>query len=577
MVREQSPRPPAQAPPAREPGGDRRWRALPVASALLFAVLALDAARTETPTIDEFAHVAAAHALLDQGRLDLYGKSPPLGRVLLALPSLADPAVVVPEVVEPPYGWGPWRYGDRFMRANARHYLALFTRSRAVVVLLSLLTAGLVFVWSRELFGERAASLATSLFLLQPTVLAHGHLATLDMASTASIFASAWCLRRALASGSPARLAAAGGVWGVALLVKFTAWLLLPAYLVLVAWRARRPGRAAAQLALLGGAAVATVNLGMGFQGSFTPLGDYRLRSGFGRSVQAWLPAATPVPLPAAYVRGFDAQKLDVEHGEFASYALGHWSREGVWYYEGLALLLKTPLPMLILLALVPLALWQRAPPGRELACLLAPLLVLGLMLSVFNALNVGIRYLLPLYPFAFVLVGGLFDRDDTRWARPLRVAGIAALLWHVGSASWVHPAHLAYFNLAAGGPSEGHRYLLDSNYDWGQDLYRLAPALDEMGVEGPVALLYLGHVDAGLYGVEFVLAPRRPIAGVVAASASYVKGFVYPVMGPDGRPRPVRAHHLAWLAGREPTRRLGSIWLYDLRESADPGRGAPR
>jgi 4-amino-4-deoxy-L-arabinose transferase-like glycosyltransferase len=552
----------------REPA-PRRWRLLPLAAGLLFAALALDAARTETPTIDEFAHVAVAHALLDQGRLDLYSKSPPLGRALLALPSLLDARVKVPVVRESPFGWGPWRYGERFMRANAQHYFEIFTRSRAVVVLLTLLTAGLLFAWSRELFGERGAALATSLFLLQPSVLAHGHLATLDMASTASIFASAWMLRWACARASWGRLVPAGAVWGLALLVKFTAVLLVPAYLALVAWHARRPGRALAQFALLFGVAIATVNLGMGFQGSFARLGDYRFSSSFGRTLKSWLPDATPVPLPVHYVRGFDAQKVDVEHGEFPSYSLGHWSQDGVWYYEILALLLKTPLPMLALLAALPFALWRRPPPRRELAFLLLPLLTLGLLLTAFNALNVGIRYLLPLYPFAFVLLAGLFDGADAKRARVWRTAGLAALSWHVASALWVHPDYLAYFNLAAGGPSQGSRYLLDSNFDWGQDLYRLRPALTELGVEGPIALLYFGHVDPRLYGVDYRIAPREPFEGIVAASVSYVKGFAYPVTGRDGRLVAVRGDHLAWLAGREPVRKLGSIWLYDTRAEA--------
>ncbi len=62
------------------PPPPRRWRALPAVAALLFSLLALNAARLETPTLDEFAHVAAGHALLEHGASLLYAKSPPLGR-----------------------------------------------------------------------------------------------------------------------------------------------------------------------------------------------------------------------------------------------------------------------------------------------------------------------------------------------------------------------------------------------------------------------------------------------------------------------------------------------------------------
>lgn len=563
MVREHAP----------SPSADRRWRALPVAAGLLFACLALDAARTETPTIDEFAHVAAAHALLVHGRSDLYAKSPPLGRALLALPSLADASVRTPLVREQPFGWGPWQYGYRFMMANAGHYLSIFTRSRAVVVALSLATAWLLFLWARSLFGERAAAITTALLLTTPTLLAHGHLATLDVASTGAIFASAFALRWACGEGGGAgRVALAGLVWGIALLVKFTAVLLLPAFALLLALRhvaapgdGRGWGRAAGHLALLSATALLVVNAGMGFRGSFTALSDYPMASGFGKQAQRLLPGALPVPLPWDYVRGFDAQKLDVENAEFPSYALGTWRREGVWWYEGLALLLKTPLPLLALLAATPFVLWRRPMERRELLFAALPLLSLGILLTAFNSLNVGIRYLLPLHPFALLLLAALFrDAASRAWS----AFGAGAVAWQVAVAAAVHPGYLAYFNLAAGGPSQGHRYLLDSNYDWGQDLYRLPAALEELGVGEPVALLYFGHVAPSLYGIEHVLPPSGPFEGIVAASVTYVKGFAYPAPGPDGRPTRVGRDSLAWLEGREPVRRLGSIWIYDTRSA---------
>ena len=132
-----------------------------------------------------------------------------------------------------------------------------------------------------------------------------------------------------------------------------------------------------------------------------------------------------------------------------------------------------------------------------------------------------------------------------------------------------VHPAHLAYFNPLSGGPANGQRWLLDSNLDWGQDLYRLPAALAERGVREPVKLLYFGHVDPRLYGIDSVLLPPGPAAGVIAVSVTYLMGFSYPVTAPDGGFVPVGVDHVAWLRGREPDVRLGSLWLYDLRGAA--------
>jgi 4-amino-4-deoxy-L-arabinose transferase-like glycosyltransferase len=454
------------------------------------------------------------------------------------------------------------------MRANATDYFAIFASGRAVTTALALLAAWLVFRWARQLFGLPPAALSTALFLLSPTLLAHAHLATLDVACATSILASVLAVRRAYRSGDAtgrrlAGFALAGALWGLALLVKFTAVLLLPVWLAAAVLERRgRLRRAAAELALLGGVALVVVNAGMGFQGSFSPLGSFRFGSEFARGVQAWLPGATPVPLPRDWLRGFDAQKRDVERGEFPAYLRGEWSREGFWYYEAVALLVKTPLPLLGVLALAPLALVRRPPARGELAWLLLPMGLLGVLLTALNQLNVGIRYLLPLQPFACVALAGLW-RWGGRRAQALGLVVVALLLLTVVR---IHPAYLGYFNPIAGGPAGGYRWLLDSNLDWGQDLHRVAPALAARDAREPVWLLYFGHVDPGLYGIDFRVPPAHPVEGLLAVSVSYLAGLAYPAPGPGGRSVRIEADRLAWLRGREPDARLGSLWLFDLR-----------
>jgi 4-amino-4-deoxy-L-arabinose transferase-like glycosyltransferase len=561
------------APPGagESPSGHRGWQALALGAALAFALLALDAARLETPTIDEFAHVPAGHAVLVHGNLDLYSKNPPLGKALLAAPNVLLRSVRVPPPQEPSFGWGPWQYGRRFMKANSASYFSLFTTSRAVVIVFALLAGGIVFLWTRALFGERAAATSSALFLLCPTVLAHGHLATLDVLCATTIAGSLLALRSALAGDGLPRFVGVGGVLGLALLVKFSGLLLVPVFALLVLLaRGRRVGRALGELAVVFGMAAVVVNGGMAFRGSFAPLGEFAFGSDFARSLQRVLPAGTPVPAPLDYVRGFDAQKRDVERAEFPSYFRGSWSREGVWYYEAAALLVKTPLPLLALLGFTPFALWRQRLPGHELALLGAPILVLGLLLTGLNSLNVGTRYLLPLYPFAFIAMGAAFARGG----RATSISAVALVALIAALAIRVHPGYLGFFNALAGGPDGGHRFLLDSNLDWGQDLYRLPRALERLDPQGeaPLQLLYFGHVEPELYGLEFTL-PEEGAPGWVAASVSYLEGFAYPAPAPGRRSTRVPRDALAWLEGQEPVARLGSIWLFDRRGADAPQR----
>ncbi len=87
---------------------------------LLYLLLALTSLWNKSVTVDEYAHLPAACAVLQHGTLDLYGKNPPLVRYLLGAPAVAAGAVVpVPRLPTLGAGWDPWTYGDRFVAANA--------------------------------------------------------------------------------------------------------------------------------------------------------------------------------------------------------------------------------------------------------------------------------------------------------------------------------------------------------------------------------------------------------------------------------------------------------------------------
>jgi hypothetical protein len=552
------------------------WRGATCAAAAVFLVLCILAARRETPTIDEFGHVPAGANYWKHGQFILYAKNPPLLRLWMALPVVADSRVVVPAFGGNPLAWGPWEYGQKFMEANRVLYLDYFFRARLMVVLLGLATGALIFLWTRRLFGERAAAVAASLFFLSPPILAHGHLATVDMGCTFTILAACLALGWACRRGGAAAMAVAGTALGVALAVKFTALLVVPAVLVLLLSSREAahasPGKRAAlwarDAAIVISAALLVVNASYGFKGSFHRLDSYRFYSRFCLGVQAAAPGALPVPMPRDYLLGFDAVKRDTESGEeFQSYLRGEWSRQGWWHYNLVALLVKTPVPVL-LLALAGIALWRRSGvAAAETWPIVLPAASLFLFLSAFNSVNTGIRYVLPLYPFLHLATGAVFAERGgggrSRWRDALAIFALAAGLVTAVAA---YPDELAYFNVIAGGSEHGHEWLLDSNLDWGQDLYRVPAAVARLKPSGPIGLLYCGHVDPGLYGIEYYPVPPRPVEDVLAVSVNFVMGMRYLAPAPGGKIAWVAPDHLAWLKAYEPVARLGSIWVYDTR-----------
>jgi hypothetical protein len=108
---------------------------------------------------------------------------------------------------------------------------------------------------------------------------------------------------------------------------------------------------------------------------------------------------------------------------------------------------------------------------------------------------------------FSIIFVGrlGAVLEAQQLW----RKASVLLLLgWAVISYLSVHPHSLAYFNELAGGPDKGHRHLLGSNIDWGQDLFRLKRWMEEHPDAAPVKVAYFNHIDPRIVGLDFELPP---------------------------------------------------------------------
>jgi hypothetical protein len=278
--------------------------------------------------------------------------------------------------------------------------------------------------------------------------------------------------------------------------------------------------------------------------------------------------------VPEDYVRGL---LFVMKHSERRStFLLGHLSDDGFPHYFLVSFLLKTPLPLLVLVLLA-LARIPRLSP-RTAMFLWGPVAIyLGLTLG--RGLQIGHRHLLPILPFLLVAAGEA-SAGLLRWRRPIGLVVLGVLgVWYATGTLANHPHHLAYFNELGGGPSRGWQLLVDSNLDWGQDLKRLKKWLDAHGVE-EVKLSYFGSASPTYYGIRGERLPgysaphppritREVFPGdVVAVSATNLQG-VY--LDPEDRGLMER------LRGLRPVGRVGrSILVYraDFRWPA-PGVGA--
>ncbi|HEV3460358.1 MAG TPA: glycosyltransferase family 39 protein, partial [Thermoanaerobaculia bacterium] len=220
------------------PGEVRRPAAARAAGLLLvgaFVALCAHGLRWDSPTVDEFAHLPAGYYYLRTGNFELYDLNPPLPRVWSALPLLAVAPSIDTGARLRDDGWYPWVFATDFMRRNGARLELIFLLGRLPVVALGGLLLLLVWHWARRLYGEGAGLVALAGCAFCPSLIAHAHLATTDVACALGAAGALYLAQRWIERPRLPGLLAAGVALGLAQLTKFSAVLLYPVLLLLAA------------------------------------------------------------------------------------------------------------------------------------------------------------------------------------------------------------------------------------------------------------------------------------------------------------------------------------------------------
>jgi 4-amino-4-deoxy-L-arabinose transferase-like glycosyltransferase len=321
--------------------------------------------------------------------------------------------------------------------------------------------------WAYRLWGSRAVPLAMALASLEPNLVAHSSLVTTDMGFTLFISLTVYLLWEYLNFPNWWLLAATGFSTGMALISKFSAILLITMLAVIIA----------ACLLIDSELRLLPVK-----KNQHQPI--HKLLQAAAVFCLILFFASLMIP-PAYFFQGFQPwffglwRFLTVAQEGQLSFFLGQYSYQGWWNYFAVAFLIKTSIGALILIA-ASLAFYHAgAPIGRRAALfLLLPVIVVFLVISR-PKVNIGVRHILPVYPFLFVLASRVATiRFRREWFAPLLI-GTPLVLTAISSLR-IAPHQLAYFNEFVGGPDQGYRYLSDSNVDWGQDLKGVKDYMDK-------------------------------------------------------------------------------------------------
>ncbi|GAB4340671.1 MAG: phospholipid carrier-dependent glycosyltransferase [Candidatus Abyssubacteria bacterium] len=457
--------------------------------------------------------------------------------------------------------------------------------ARLPVILTFPIMGLLIFNWSRQVFGLKAALLALTLAAFSPNLLAHSRLAATDFLAAVTFFGSAYSFRQYLKQPGWKNVLIAGCALGLALMTKYTAAILIPAYFVLlvVLPRADQTSRRTIanpaeylrsakffektigqprmilSVALMGITALLVIWAGHLFEfrspyiPAFLESFDQGAYGGMLRYLQEH-----GIRIPAAsYFVNLYHQSIHGRSGH-PSFFMGEMSWQGRWYYFPFAFLIKTPVPMLALLLLVSLVSLKRShrEQGEE-AFLLVPVALL-LAGGIFSDINIGLRHILPVYPFLFVWVS---RAANFRLSRCYPLVLSLFIAWYAGSNLHIYPHYLEYFNEFIGGPRNGHKYLVDSNLDWGQDLKLLLKYLKENNIQ-PKKIVYFGPPWLlNYYGYQNGEADcNRVYGGFVTISVTHLYSlYTYP-------------HCHDWLRKYEPVDRIAySIFIYKIPPVQNP------
>jgi hypothetical protein len=474
-----------------------------VAALLLLIFLAELAfsVRQQSLTWDEDDHIFAGYMSWKTADFGFNPEHPPLVKALAAIPLLPMNLKVPPLKGLASFKDETYFDGRDLIFGNGGEAGAdrIIFRARMAAAALSLALGLLVFLAAREMFGVGAALFALTLLVLEPNIIAHGAYVTTDMGSSCFMFASIYAFYRYVRVPFLGRLAVAGLATGLALASKHSALLLLPIGIILVLteilWSPVGPLANRKTIALrLGGAFVAAVAVAVvvlwafyGFRYQARPasmvltpsLSEY-VQSLKGIEPRFYLALARWHILPESYLYGLT--DVRVVSGWFPAYVLGKVYAHGVWFYFPVAFIIKSTAAFLGLLLLAGFAIATgKLRKRREIFFLAIPPIVY-LLVSMHTNLNIGVRHILPIYPFLSVLIGGAvvaLANSDRRWAYLCAIL----LAWHVVSASRAYPDYLAYSNEFWGGPANTYKYLTDSNADWGQELKAVKKYLDQRGV----------------------------------------------------------------------------------------------
>ncbi len=573
--------------------------------------------REKVATFDEIGHVAAGYSFLKYNDYRLYDVDPPLMRQIAAFPLLFMH-------LNFPIRSEGWREKkeidvgyDFFYRMNGQKADKILFWSRLPIVLFSLLFGWLLLKFASELWNIQTGLFAFFLFSFEPNILAHARLATTDMGLAFFLTLSVYFAYHYWKNPSFRNVFLMGASFGLAIASKTSGMILIPFFFVVLLfvrplvktgnssfslWERLKAAYWNKKIGLyfihwivvvLVGFVVLSLDYGFfktwpifrddnDLQKFELSLDKLNLRSPEVKEKAVQIAESVRVPARpfiVSFVKWFGFLPRTKAEGKVHGYRpffLGKRGRFAVFPF--VAFFIKEPIPIIILIfaGIIGLVLYDYK---KFLFLILPVLFILSMDIKVHPWTY---RYInLLILPFFILMASSLINYVKVHNKKTKYGIGLVAMWLFVESLA-IFPNYLAYFNEFIGGPVNGHRYLVNSNLDWGQDLKLLKKYLDKHHMR-EINLSYFGSADPGYYEIQGrkmlgvngretgeespeklrqLAAPRTGIIVISATCLENIEGFFPGIT-------------YQWLKKYRPIAHIGySIFVYDIKNLPGQKKG---
>jgi len=498
-------------------------------------------------TIDELVLIPSAYYHLVDGDFQQVYEHPALPKIIAAIPLLfvqpneykVDPATSLkPDDAK-------WARQSQFWQKNLSQVDEISFWARAPMIVLTLGLGVLIFSFARTLFGPRVAVLAVALYSLEPTIIGHGRAVHTDVPAAFGYLLFFIALYYYTSITTWRRAAYLGAATAAATLTKYSMLLVgivLAAVFIILWWRSSNRRNVVIHAAVVIVTMLLVINAAYFFK--HAPLTGYDenwIVTYFPAHGQILIHLARALVwlLPKEFVLGILYQFWHNGEGHYAG-LLGMYSQKGWWYYFPVAFVLKVTIPFLLVsLAAIGFAIY-RVVRSRDyrFGWMLVPTAIY-MIFVLFSHIDIGVRYLLPIFPFLIILGGWLLN-ELLKVKRP--IVGLTAVILLLGwigiEAARAYPNHISYMNEFASGAPHWW-YLSDSNVEWGDDIRELATYLHQRGQTRVLDGTLGGFGILSFYNIERVDALNKTNfehdpPHYLAVGASYLNGSTIP-SGPPG------------------------------------------